>query len=560
MLKDYKLARSILRQLENEPILPEIGYESRIIWFAVAKFYRELLYLSNTLESMLQYGRLAIVSFLKASMQQAALTILEYLIKRIVPSGKYLEKLGELLSLFDASAFDQAKVIYFRELFLVNPNATEVFDLLLSRGFSDFEDRLLSRNLIRVLLKRGNNALCFDFINKIRVIDPRLYFSLLGIALSYLPNEETNKKFLDLVNNDLSNFLITLWEYINEVECIPGFFPELIAKALGKVETKDQADMLAKILAVALEKCDIESIGIMNLIISKLYNLGARNGLIELALKYAINLLSKDASSSQAYLDLAINICYEVEDQPCTLRVFKAYAAAALRLGLKTLLVNAIRTFNKENKISGLQHLEIWNELFQVATSNEKFRELTEIFSSTSELINEARHKIGLESLITIIVSDSENDISKAIERLIGLSDPLYLIIAVKYLSKKKFTDGIRYILNNLEHAKLRANELGEILFAVALGSVQNHQEYLLLETVKTAEKLLLPRSAPVYASFLNEISNKIIDEREKLAIKLLKKAAKLFEESGMYWMSLNAHAIISARRAYSKWRFKSVG
>lgn len=552
MLKDYELAKSILKRLEDEPESFEIERDSKVVWFAIAKFYRELLYLSKTPESLLRYGRLAIISFLKASMQQAALKILEHITKKVLPSGGHLEKIEELTSLFDGDAADQAKIIYLRELFLVNPDSTRIFELLLSRGLSNFEERLILRDLIRTLLRRGNITACSDLIDNVKDIDIRLYFSLLGIALSYLPTEEANKKFFDLLREDLNGFLIAFWEYVNEVKSIPESLPEIFLNALNKIKNASQAEIFARILAIALEKCEKELMKNMDFIISKLYHLDARDGLIELSLNYAKYLLRENIPSSLAYLDLAINLCYESGNQLRVLEIFKEYAAAALRLGLKNLLKNAIKMFSLENRIRGFQHLEIWQGLLQAAVEG-KFGDLLEIFESTSEFIDESKHRIGIQSLITVLVSNEESEIIRALRALMNLNDPVYLILAITYSTKRGFTESIRYILNSFDPTRFQTKELSEILFAVAMGAVQNYQEDVLLETIEAARKFLLHRSIPIYASLINEISNRIIDYMETLALELLEEAAEFFEKSGMYWMSLNANAIISARRAYRK-------
>jgi len=553
MKKEYVLSKIILKRLAHGAKFEEVKPRSRMEWFAAAKFYRELLYLSRNAKHIFLFGRYAILSFLNASMPYAAIRIFSHITRRLLLLGYSPKNLEELIELFAGEIRDAARIVYLRELFMYDPQRnTRLLGVLISKGLISVEDKILAREIVRVLLRSGLRDLCLDFIAKMRSIDPNFYPRLLGIALAFLGDDEAHRHLNALLEKDLNMFLAALWEYVNEAKDIPRFIFSILSDVLHKIKSGREADILSRILAVIIKKTKIpSSIADLEYIISRLYSFGAKDGLVELSLIYAKNLLRYNPSRSLIFLDLAINLCYENNDPNSVPEVIGDYLFTAFQLGLFSWLKKVAELLYSENKVTGVQHLKIWQRLIENIPDEHAGEKILEIVNAISSLVGDPKHRVGVQKLICLNIC-SERDVHKTLDSILDLKDSLYIILAIKYLTRRGLIDKINLILKRLTEIHLPTKDLSEILFAVALKATQHDQRELLLRVLDTAKKILLIRNEQAYASLLMEIANRVIDRDERLGIKLLDEAARFFEKSGMYWMGINALAIISAHNAYN--------
>ncbi|MEX0567794.1 MAG: hypothetical protein Q6363_001355, partial [Candidatus Njordarchaeota archaeon] len=412
------------------------------------------------------------------------------------------------------------------------------------------------------ILRRITKKLCmndisklFRFLKFLKKINETLFYSMLGVATSIIDAED--EEHVDRIMSEI--FMTTLYNkviFLSEADPSKKLFRAVFSEVLDEILAESEAisEKILYRIAVLLKSVNIdETIGRkIEHIIRNLHNQQEYNLSRLIAINYSLAIVGNDFIRSKVFLDLAINISYQIDGIISVPKIYGEYISCLVEMGKIELAAEEIKEAYEENKFHGYINMDIWWPIIQRVSE-------IEIIEKLEETAGEIRHRIdekGLRIIDCIITlakikaTDCQQETELLLNKILEYGNTFFVIKAISYLKQKECNDIIIKLADRALDMDLDTKDQSEILYAAMHSAIELKKIDEVKMIINKIRKTRLSDAREIYASLILEIATKILDADKKFSCDLLYEAYRIFESVGMRWMSLNALAILAAHKS----------
>lgn len=538
---EYEEAKQLLETISPQQEIHEDFYGS-LAFFGLAKYYRELMFLhTNHRRFAKDFAIRAIQFFMKANLPYAAVKLFEDLknlgfcrddlIEIAEHAGLNKEGYIEIIINFDDAIRDQRVL-------------KKYIEKILRCDISTLEKSLLLRKLIRELNTDIPLIQLETLLLPIKNFDATLYCKLLGLFLTR--HEKPNLLRIIIEKYDVDCALNALYEYSSEISNPSklSYASQLINELTQNIVdlSSRSLKLLARITSNLLDKNINVASDLVEKLIQILYKRELIDETIMLSSSYSRYLLNNNPQKSLVFLDLAIMLSYQINEKATVTEILSHYIEHTYKEKLYDWLEKIIDLIYKENKILGIQNYLLFEKLVDIVREDDtKF--IADIIRSIADRYpHTQRFLLPIIDLLKIKFHPSKTNLTKILS-----SHPLFIVKAAKILSLSP--KNILLFASLLKNSKIKAPDKISTYYMIT-NKIKNN-DALLQELLKIVLEDTDIRESPKFPTFLLDLAQQIKGINNEQTLVLTKLAYEEFEKRHMFWMAINALALLRAIQTF---------